>query len=1064
MIYRTTKLWLGKLGVGSWFVFHSMALIAQESYQQSPGMASNVPQKVTAGQGMQEAGQNTQQTMRIAGRVSDPSGQPLAGVGISLRAGNASAVTDADGNFVISVPRAKGTLDFSYIGFTTRAYPFTETQTSLQVTLQPDVSAIDEVVVVGYGTQKKVNLTGAVASVTFDEKINSRAISNVSTALNGLLPGLAVNQSSGMAGNNNSRLLVRGLGTVNGDSGPLIVVDGMPDVNINRLNMQDIESVSVLKDAASSSVYGSRAANGVILITTKSGAGRKPTLTFNMSLATQKPTNAIGFMADYPRSLMVFRNAESMRNSYANARYRYGTIEEWMALGMIDPLNYPNTDWFDLVIRDGVQQNYNLSASGGNDVSNFYISAGMLDERGLQVGNDFKRYNARVNYDYKIRKNINVGAKINGDWSDYRFPIDAGFTGGSRGTGGYDLRFAVAGITPYDPVTGYYGGAMAYGEDIQVFNPLSVYNNEISKRNQKQFNGVFFVNWEPIQGLKGSVDYSLNYGDQFTVKADIPNQAYNFQQHRMTGRYYVLDNAGIENTTSTNYKTMASARVSYDRTFAEDHKMTILGVYSEEFWHTRNQFGSRLDRLHPSLEELNAALPATQVATGSSSKEGLRSVIGRLNYSAFDRYLLEANFRYDGSSKFYPGHQWGFFPSASVGWRFTEEKFLSVLKDIGIANGKLRGSYGSLGNNNIVTNIYEQREVLTQYNYLLNTSGSPTIYRGFGNDRLINRAFSWEKTNVMNIGLDFVVLKNRLSAEFDYYDRVTKGMAENFDISMHISGMYRAPRHNIGQMRNRGVEANLTWTDTKGDFTYRLNLNASHNRNRLENWGQQLLRGQTFIDMPYGFLYSYEDAGIAQDWQDVYNATPQDIAPGDLIRLDLNGDGRIDGNDQKAYPNTQRSMPHTNFALNSSFSYKGFDLNFQLQGAAGRKDFWLTQYNVLDIGPRYAASWDHWENPWNVENRDGEWPRLNGAGSNVSTTSFWLDNLSYLRIRNVQVGYNVPPSLLSRVKVNSFRIFLSAENLHTFTSYRGLDPESTASMNDVYPLVKAFSLGLNINL
>src|SRR5690606_28202074 len=310
-----------------------------------------------------------QQNTRITGRVLDSAGEPLGGVGIHLKGTSTSTVTNVDGNFVMDSPQRNGILVFTSVGFLSREFPFSSDQRVVNVTLQPDMSTIDEVVVVGYGTQKKTNLTGAVASVTFDEKLTSRSISNVSTALNGLLPGLAVNQSSGMAGNNSSTLMIRGLGTLaSGAAGQLIVVNGMADVDINRLNMQDIENVSVLKDATAASVYGSRAANGVILITTRSGAGKKPSITFSSNLAMQRPTNGIGFMADYPRSLMVHRNAQAMSASANAATYRYGTIEQWMALGMIDPIRYANTDWFDVTMRDAVQQNYNLSASGGNDV------------------------------------------------------------------------------------------------------------------------------------------------------------------------------------------------------------------------------------------------------------------------------------------------------------------------------------------------------------------------------------------------------------------------------------------------------------------------------------------------------------------------------------------------------------------------------------------------------------------------------------------------------------------------------------------------------------------------
>lgn len=1059
-MHKTTKLWLGKLGVGAWFVFQTCGLMAQESNELVPALAVAAMTK-NSYLDTQKAILGEKPQTRITGRVLDNSGEPLGGVGVNLKGTNVSTVTNRDGNFVMDAPTVSGTLIFTYIGFLSREVPFNNNQSVLNVTLQAEVAALDEVVVVGYGTQKKVNLTGSVASVNFDEKLSSRAISNVSTALNGLLPGLAVNQSSGMAGNNSSALMIRGLGTLSADAAkPFIVVDGMPDVDINRLNMHDIESVSVLKDATAASVYGSRAANGVILITTKSGAGKQPSISFSSTLSTQSPTNGIGFMADYPRSLMVHRNAQAMSAASNAATYRYGTIEQWMALGMIDPIRYANTDWFDVTMRDAVQQNYNLSASGGNGVSTFFVSAGLLDERGLQIGNDFKRYNARVNYDYKIRKNITIGAKLAGNWSDYTYGFNEGFTGGNA-TNAYDLRFAVAGVTPYDPFTGFYGGRSAYGENTLVANPLALYDHLKSSKNQKDLNSILHLEWEPIEGLKARVDYSLNYSDQFIINANMPIQSYDFQNNAPTGRWILGPNVGISNDNQNNYKTMSSGRISYNKTIAEDHEIGVLAVYSEEFWKRRSLAGARLDRVHPSLTELDAAGVGNQTNAGSSSREGLRSAITRLNYSAFDKYLLEVNARYDGSSRFYAGNQWGFFPSASVGWRFTEESFLSKVKEWGITSGKIRASYGGLGNIGITNGLYEQREVLTSFNYILGGAANS----GFSNNRMINREFSWETVNVLNFGLDLVMFNNRLTTEFDYYERNTADMADVLDISMLISGMYNAPRHNIGEMANRGVEGNFTWSDTKNDFQYRINLNASYNRNQLNKWGQLLLRGTRFVGMPINFVYGYEDIGIAQNWQQVYENTPQSIVPGDIIRLDLNGDGRITDEDRKADPKMQTNTPHTNFALNTSFSYKGIDLSVQLQGAAGRKAYWLSSYNDLNIGERYAASWDHWNNPWSVDNRDGIWPRLNStSGGNREQTTFWLDDLSYLRLRNVQLGYSLPKNLLKRVSLNNFRIFVTGENLLTFTSYRGIDPESTASMNDVYPLLKSFSLGVNVNL
>ena len=329
-----------------------------------------------------------------------------------------------------------------------------------------------------------------------------------------------------MAGRNNATLLIRGLGTVN-NANPLIVIDGMPDGDINRININDIESISVLKDATSASVYGSRAANGVILITTKSGKGQQKTqLNFNGTYGLTKPTKAYDFMADYPRALTLHQRQAAVGQLKTNWLFKDGTIDQWMALGMIDPLKYPNTDWWELITRDGQLQNYNLSASGGGDNSNFFFSIGVMDEKGLQINNDYKRYNARFNYDYKLRKNMNIGVRFNGNWSKFQYALEDGFTDdNSSNTAGFDLQFAIAGIQPYDPKTGYFGGVMAYNEDAQAYNPYTVYTNTLNRQNRQEANTIAYIDWTPIEGLTGRIDYSLNYYNQFRWNANTPNRA-----------------------------------------------------------------------------------------------------------------------------------------------------------------------------------------------------------------------------------------------------------------------------------------------------------------------------------------------------------------------------------------------------------------------------------------------------------------------------------------------------------------------------------------------------------
>jgi TonB-linked SusC/RagA family outer membrane protein len=996
----------------------------------------------------------------VSGKVTDEKGGGLPGVSIVEKGTSNGTVTDAEGDYTITVAGGTSLLTFSFIGYLSQEAAVGN-RTAISIQLAPEDKSLDEVVVVGYGTQKKVNVTGAVSAIQIDDKVTNRALSNVSSGLQGLVPGLAVNQNSGMAGRNNASLVIRGLGTVNNAS-PLVVVDGMPDVDINRLNMNDIESVSILKDATSSSVYGSRAANGVILITTKSGKGQeKATINFSGNYAFQKPTRAYEFLADYPRTLTLHQRAAAVNTLRANSNFRDGTIDQWMALGMLDPVAYPNTDWWDVIMRTGSVQNYNLSTSGGGDKSNFFISVGMMDEKGLQVNNDFKRYNARFNYDYKIRKNINTGVKFNGNWSKLTYALEDGFTDDTESnTAGFDMQYAIPGILPYDPATGYFGGVMAYNEDPQAYNPYTLYVNQLTRQNRQEANANMYIDWTPIAGLTARVDYALNYHNQFAWNANTPNRSYNFQTNAFGSRVYVGPNAGVGNFTETGHKTLLNGRLNYNKTIAKKHDIGAMFVYSEEYWYERYQATSRNDRLHPSLHEVDAALTDIQTTAGNSSTEGLRSFIGRFNYAAFDKYLLEVNFRSDGSSKFLPGSQYGFFPSAAVGWRFSEEEFINRVTSNFLTNGKLRASYGSLGNNSGVDR-YEQQSTLGASNYMVGGG----IVKGFVNRKLVNKSLSWENTKVFNLGLDLGFLNNRLTAEIDYYDRLTTGMNRPSEMSILLTGAYDAPRRNIGNLRNRGIEGNLAWRDTKGGVTYTLSLNASYNRTKLESWNEFLPRGYTFLNMPYHFLYTWEDRGIAQTWQDVYNATPQSASPGDILREDVNGDGRISNDDKVAYPKVQRDRPTTNFAVNGYVSWRGLDLTFLVQGAAGRKDYWINIYNNVNFGTqRYASTQQHWDNAWSVENRDGGWPRLNGGGLNREETTFWLDNLAYLRVKNVQIGYNIPAPLVKKIGLSNFRIFASTENLATLTKFRGLDPEKSGNRSDAYPLNKSYSFGVNIGI
>ena len=1020
---------------------------------------------VWAGNALPELTEIQQSESVVRGKITDQNGEPLTGATVTVKGTQLATVADLDGRFSIKGVPQQAVLVVKYIGMKTVEVK-TKGKQEMAIVMEDDAVLQDEVVVVGYAVQRKVDVTGAVSNVKIDEQLNSRSMANPSMALQGKIPGLAVSQNSGMAGDNGVELLIRGMGTVN-DASPLVVVDGMPDVSLARLNMDDVESISVLKDAASASVYGSRAANGVILITTKHGqTSEKAKINASASLTIGVPTNAWEYMTDYARTMALHNRNASTNTLPTNFRYKNGTIDEWLALSMTDSFLYPSTDWYDVVLRNYQLQKYNLSVQGNvNNRSNYFISLGVVDERGMVMNNDYKQYNARINYEAKLRDNLIVGARFAGNWSKQQYGTSGTY---SSIIDARAMRYAVPGITPYDEVSGHYGGVMAYGENTQAFNPYSTYNNQIIHKDRQEANGMMRIEWKPIKGLSASAEYALNYYNQFRLESDIPNDAYDFQRGLVT-RAYVSSDAGVGNYTNTGYKTQFTGRLSYDFNIAKDHKFTLLAAYSREYWYNRSQNSYSGEKIYETLTEINATLkdPNKITIDGVSDREGLISYIGRLNYSAFNRYLLEVTMRADGSSKFTEGHRYGVFPSVSVGWFFSEEPFVKQWTEQWLTMGKIRASRGKLGNNSGVKK-FEQQQVLTAANYVIDGN----IQKGLVNKKMINTDFSWEETRVTNLGLDLRFLSGRLGLELDYYDRLTTGMHRPSDLSIHLSGAYTAPRVNVGELRNRGVEASITWNDKIGDLKYTIKGNISYNRTRLEKWNEYLGRNQyddngnylIFIDMPYAYLYAYEAIGIAQTWEDVYRATPQGAKPGDILYRDLNGDGRIDDNDMRAYSNVQQDRPTTNFALNTSFQWKGFDLALMFQGAAGRKTFYQTVNNSSNLSSegRSAVTKTQYDDTWTLENRGAALPRMGGNNNNRRST-FFLNNLAYLRMKNLQLGYRFSQPWVKKSGLSSFRVYFSTDNLFTITKFEGLDPEKS-DINDGYPLTRSFTFGLNLEL
>ncbi|MBK0379705.1 SusC/RagA family TonB-linked outer membrane protein [Mucilaginibacter segetis] len=1004
----------------------------------------------------------------VSGTVYDTDGKTiLPGVNVRVKGTTNGTATDANGKYQIAVPNVNSVLVFSFVGYVAREITV-EDRTQINVTLAANSSALDEVVVVGYGTRKKVNLTGSVSSVTIDEKVSDRSVTNLSTALSGMVPGLSVQQSTSLAGSSQAKLLVRGLSSPTSNTDPLIVVDGIPDVDINRININDVENISVLKDAAAAAVYGSRAATGVILITTKSGKGlKKPKISYTATFATDKPTNFYNFLTDYPMALTLEQRAS--RNGRTQPNFYDGTIDEWLAQGMVDPIRFPEVNQLDYVTHNGKLAQHNISAAGANDNGNYFVSVGIYDENGYLINNDAKRYNFRTNFDYNINKSITVGARLDGQWTNQKFGLPDGFLDYSNGNA--PLTVAISGLLPYNYETNQYGGAMAYGEASNADNLYGEINARHNLVQRQEFNGDIYGAWSPIKGLTARVDYSLRYYNQFQKSyTDLGVDLYNFQTGGTVFNLFP-STTNLSNASGQGYKTLAQARIDYTKEIFKGHQLSLLAVATEEYWLDRGFSVGAGGRLDQSITELgNQALAPLNVGfSGNSTDEGLRSYVGRLNYTINDKYLFEASIRADGSSKFSPGHQWGYFPSVSAGWRFSEEKFFEPLKNV-VSSGKLRVSYGSLGNNRGV-NRYDQLQTLVSTPYVLNGN---TLVSGVSANKQLNEDFTWESTRVANVGLDLGFFNNKLTAEIDVYDRLTTNLIRPSVLSTLLTG-YVPPNVNIGTFRNDGLELNLTWRSNINKFNYGATFNFSYNIDRLEKWSQHLNPSKNFLEMPWFFAYYLTSSGIAQTWQDIYDAPYQgnaNIAPGDLLYKDLNGDGQIGSFDKKAVPTTNEQRPTCNYGANLFASWNNFDMSVLLQATTGRKDYFLENQTSTNIAPqRYNFQTLYLDQTWSLEHRNALYPRLEAANAanNRPESDFWLESMDYLRFKNIQLGYTVPTKLLKKLGVDRIRIYATAENLFTITSWRGIDPEKSTLGNgfsnyadDPIPIMKSYSFGVNV--
>ena len=985
-----------------------------------------------------------QQAKTVTGTVTDVSGEPIIGANIRIKGTTTGTITDIDGNFSIEA-EPQSVIEVSYIGYLTQETVINN-QKSIRFLLKEDTKTLDEVVVIGYGVQKKADLTGSVANIN-TEKLNTQSNANIGQALQGKIAGVDIVSQGGAPGSG-TRIMVRGIGTLNNDS-PLYIVDGMYMNSIDHINPNDIASIDVLKDASSAAIYGSRAANGVIIVTTKEGSNTegKPIIDLSVNLGISTASKFLDML-----------DAKGWAEVTTIARQAIGKPALDMAT---DLANKPDNDWQDIMFRPALMQNYNLSVKGGGKYSTYYTGLGYFNQDGIVKGTNYQRYNIQSKNDYK-RGIFSAGTNLIISFSHDK-PLHQELRGGMIGT----ILQSVPTLEKYDDTReGGYGGT--YGDVVNIPHPLAIIDDNIMDRyneNVKIFANLY-AQIELFKGLKYKLnltpDFSFERYKNYLNKYDFGLATNSITQ--LTERQRRRRNILVENL------------LTFDRTFGE-HKISALAGYTYQdsrFRHIQ-AYGEGLPQ---GLEEIDAAT-TNRSNEGNSWRSVLTSILGRVFYSYQNKYLFTATIRRDGSSKFGKNNRYGYFPSFSLGWNVAEEKFMENVH--WLDQLKLRGGYGVLGNQEI-DNYQYSSTITTGINY---PDGNGSLLQGAFPKNFANPDIKWEETAMTNVGIDFMAFNNRLSLTADYYVKNTKDILLTVPIPIS-SGGANDPIRNAGKIRNNGFEFNLGWMDQPNpDISYGINLIGSFNKNKVIAMGsesgsikggstnQNITTSETKAGYPIGGYWLISTAGYfnSQEEVDAYAKDGKKIQPaaepGDIKFVDANNDGVIN-DDNRVFQGSP--FPDFTFALNGNMRYKNFDLSIGLQGVLGNKIYNATRQTLEDVtkGSNFLASCLDY---WTPENKNASHPRLTWDDPNRNTraeSDRYLENGSYLRLRSVQLGYTFPQTWFKGA-IQHARVYINAENLFTITSYSGYSPDVNADNanyrgfdNFIYPTNRTFMLGLNV--
>lgn len=1044
----------------------------------SAGTAYAVPKWGTAGV------KEIQQNGVCNGVVTDTTGETVIGASVVVKGTTNGTITGLDGDFSLSGVTKGSILVVSFVG-----YQNTEVKWNgqpLTIVLKEDTKVLDEVVVVGYGTQKKANLSGAVAAV--DGKVlQDRPITNIGQGLQGVVPNLNITMNNGGAPGATSSFNIRGNTSLNGGS-PLVLVDNV-QMDANLVNPDDIESISVLKDAASASIYGARAAYGVILITTKKGKkSDKPTVSLSATGYWQSPAltfhnvNSMQYLTMMDEAYQndggsghyfksqVYQYAEDYFNGKYDSPVFFDTAYDTYKYGYCG-----NTDWWDELYKTSFSQIYTANISGGNDRTTYYASVSMNDQGGiLKAGDDkYNKYNANVNISSNITKWLNVSAKIAHTYTDELHP-----TGGTTamnstaysGLSSYSgmMKGDLSPLMPVKHPDGHYAGQGSYTNPVAI---MEQGGNAQYKQNDLWMTGA--VKITPIKGLVINADYTWNFYGK-SSNQHVQN-FYDYTAVPGTENYYPWTNpSSVTVTNNDDYYNAFNAFAEYTFSLKEKHNFRVMVGYNQENKHKKYHYAGRKNLIDSSNPSLNLAY-GDMAMNGSETHWSVNGFFARINYDYKGKYLLELNGRYDGSSKFPHGDRYAFFPSASVAWRVSEEKFWEPIRGW-FDNFKLRASYGSLGNQALDESRYGNFPYLatyginTKYGALLNGT-RPVAVSVPG---LVSASFTWETVNQIDFGFDASFFGGRLNTSFDWYRRNTKDMLTAGQALPAVLGT-SVPQENAADMKTVGWEVSLEWNDRLSNgFGYHIKGVLSDYQASITKFSNPTkLLGTHYVGEKLNEIWGYVSNGLFQSDEDAKAADQSYLSggswgAGDVKYEDLNNDGKIDigkntlddSGDRKIIGN---STPRYSYGITAGFDYKGFDFEMFWQGI-GKRDYWLG-------GSQFWGFTDEWCTPltssldyWTEDNRDAYFPRLhhygvNGGNHQVSTR--YLQNAAYLRLKNVVLGYTIPRSITEKVKISRLRVFVQGENLLTFTPLiDSYDPETLNNMT--YPINKKISVGLNL--